>query len=65
MAFQAGFVIITGLITLLALYATYSTFKTKNYLGLFLAVITVLVFGFFTIMTIIHSGYPQATGFIF
>lgn len=60
MAFQAGFVIITGLITLLALYATYATFRSKNYLGFFLSVITVLVFGFFTIMTVIRSGYPQA-----
>jgi hypothetical protein len=55
-----GTVIITGLVTLLAIFAVFSSFKNKNYLGLFFSVATVLVFGFFTIMTLIFDGFPEA-----
>ena len=54
-----GTAIITGLITILAIAATFSCFKNKNYLGLFFAVATVAVFGFFTIATIIFNGFPD------
>ncbi|MCU9595142.1 DUF2759 domain-containing protein [Caldibacillus thermolactis] len=54
-----GTVIITGLITILAIIATYSCYKNKNYLGLFFAVATVAVFGFFTVATILFNGYPD------
>ncbi|WAA11454.1 DUF2759 domain-containing protein [Fervidibacillus halotolerans] len=55
-----GTVIITALITLLAIYAAFSTLKNKNYLGLIFSLATVGVFGFFTIMTILKSGFPEA-----
>jgi uncharacterized membrane protein len=53
-----GFVIITGLTTLLALFATVSAFKNKNGLGIVFALATLGVFGWFTIMTVLNSGYP-------
>ncbi len=54
-----GTVIITGLITLLAIMSTFTSFKNKNYLGLFFSVAAVLVFGFFTIMTLLFDGFPN------
>jgi Protein of unknown function (DUF2759) len=55
-----GTVIIFALVTLLALYGVFSSLKNRNILGLVFALATVAVFGFFTIMTIIDSGYPTA-----
>ncbi|MCU9613868.1 DUF2759 domain-containing protein [Caldibacillus lycopersici] len=55
-----GTVIITGLITILALFAIVSCLKNKNFLGLVLSIATVGVFGFFTVMTIIFQGFPEA-----
>ncbi|KYD20836.1 DUF2759 domain-containing protein [Caldibacillus debilis] len=54
-----GTAIITLLIAILAVFATVSTLKNKNYLGFLFALATVLVFGFFSIMTLIKSGYPE------
>jgi hypothetical protein len=54
-----GTVIITGLITILAILASFSSLKNKNYLGLFFSVAAVLVFGFFTLMTLIFDGFPE------
>ncbi|WP_033828420.1 DUF2759 domain-containing protein [Bacillus andreraoultii] len=54
-----GTVIIFGLVTILAIIGTYTSFKNKNYLGLFFAVATVLVFGFFALMTVIKDGFPE------
>ncbi|WP_062355878.1 DUF2759 domain-containing protein [Bacillus kwashiorkori] len=54
-----GTVIITGLVTLLGLFAIVSTFKKKNYLGLVFSLLTVAVFGFFTVMTVYFQGYPE------
>ncbi|MBD1378877.1 DUF2759 domain-containing protein [Metabacillus arenae] len=53
-----GLVIIFGLVTLLAVYAVYRTIKDKNLLGFAFAFGTLAVFGWFTVMTIIESGYP-------
>ncbi|MFI8576662.1 DUF2759 domain-containing protein [Rossellomorea aquimaris] len=53
-----GFVIITALVTLLALFAVVSTFKNKNAMGILFSLATLGVFGWFTIMTVLHSGYP-------
>jgi|GEM_PF-3076599 Protein of unknown function (DUF2759). len=53
-----GTVIITGLITLLALVALYSNWRKKNFLGLILSLSAAAVFGFFTVMTIVKSAYP-------
>ncbi|MFD3447731.1 DUF2759 domain-containing protein [Microbacteriaceae bacterium 4G12] len=53
-----GLVVIFILVTLLAAFATIKTLKEKNMLGIFLSVATVLVFGWFTVMTILKNGYP-------
>jgi len=55
-----GTVIIFALVTLLAAYGVITSFKNRNFLGLVFALATVAVFGFFTIMTFIDSGYPTA-----
>ncbi|MBM4762285.1 DUF2759 domain-containing protein [Bacillus sp. B15-48] len=55
-----GLVIIFALVTLLSLYGTFSALKNKNILGIIFGGGTLLVFGWFTIMTIIYSGYPIA-----
>jgi hypothetical protein len=57
-AVKVGLVIIFALVTLLAAYGAVSSLKNKNFLGLFFAVGTLAVFGFFTVMTVIHHGYP-------
>lgn len=56
--YQMGTVIIFALVTLLAVFGTVSAFKNKNPLGIVFGVITLGVFGWFTVMTVIHSGYP-------
>ncbi|MCP3741411.1 DUF2759 domain-containing protein [Rossellomorea sp. BNER] len=53
-----GFVIITALVTLLALFATVSALKNKNLLGILFAGGSLAVFGWFTVMTVLNSGYP-------
>ncbi|MEH7459464.1 DUF2759 domain-containing protein [Bacillus pseudomycoides] len=53
-----GLVIIFGLVTLLAVFATLRTLREKNLLAGGFAVATVLVFGWFTVMTVLNSGYP-------
>ncbi|MGM0751450.1 MAG: DUF2759 domain-containing protein [Bacillota bacterium] len=53
-----GLVIITALVTLLALFSVVSTFKNKNAMGILFSLATLGVFGWFTIMTVLHSGYP-------
>jgi hypothetical protein len=53
-----GFAIICALITLLAGYATFSALKNKNVLGIVFGGGTFLVIGWFTIMTILSSGFP-------
>lgn len=53
-----GTVIIFALVTLLALFAVFKTIKNRNPLGFIWAILSLFVFGFFTIMTVIHSGYP-------
>jgi hypothetical protein len=59
-AVKVGLVIIFALVTLLAAYGAFSSLKNKNFLGLFFAVGTLAIFGFFTVMTVIHHGYPAA-----
>ncbi|WP_174734135.1 DUF2759 domain-containing protein [Mesobacillus harenae] len=55
-----GLVIIFALVTILAGFGTFSALKNKNVLGLVFGGGTLLVFGWFTVMTILHSGYPAA-----
>ncbi len=56
-----GLVIIFALVTLLAAYGAFTSLKNKNFLGVFFAVGTAAVFGWFAIMTVIESGFPTGT----
>ncbi|WP_017755775.1 DUF2759 domain-containing protein [Calidifontibacillus oryziterrae] len=59
-----GLVIIFTLVTLLCAYGTLRSLKAKNMLGIFFAGASVLVFGWFTVMTFIGilggHGVPGA-----
>ncbi|MCF6408457.1 DUF2759 domain-containing protein [Pseudalkalibacillus salsuginis] len=51
--------IIFGLVTLFAIWALFREFKRKNIFALGFAFLTVAVFGWFTVMTVIdifHTG---------
>lgn len=53
-----GLVIIFSLITVLSAFGIVNSLKSKNLLGLVFAGGTFLVIGWFTVMTIIHQGFP-------
>ncbi|QPC46865.1 DUF2759 domain-containing protein [Mangrovibacillus cuniculi] len=53
-----GFAIITALVTILALFGSFSALKNKNLMGIVFGLGTLGVFGWFTIMTVINHGYP-------
>lgn len=55
-----GLIVIFALVTLLALYGAFRTLRTKNLLGAFFALGTAVTFGWFTIMTVVHHGFPTA-----
>ncbi|VEF47803.1 cysteine desulfhydrase [Bacillus freudenreichii] len=54
-----GTAIIFGLVAILAIFAFIGALKNRNVLALVFTFGTVAVFGFFSIMTIIKSGFPQ------
>ncbi|PJK17588.1 DUF2759 domain-containing protein [Chryseomicrobium excrementi] len=51
-------IVIFGLTTILAAVGTYQAFKERNFLGVFFNLATLLVFGFFSVMTVVKQGYP-------
>ncbi|ASV69014.1 DUF2759 domain-containing protein [Cytobacillus sp. FSL W7-1323] len=53
-----GLVIITGLTAILAIFGLISALRNKNLLGIVFAFGTAAVFGWFAVMTLIHSGFP-------
>lgn len=53
-----GLVIIFSLVAILAAYGSFTSLKNKNMLGLVFAAGSFLVFGWFAVMTLLHSGYP-------
>ncbi len=55
-----GLIIIFTLVTILAVVGTIRSLREKNIMGLAFAAGTVVVFGWFTIMTLIHHGFPTA-----
>jgi uncharacterized membrane protein len=55
-----GLVVIFALVTLLSVFSTLKTLKNKNMLGIAFSAATLLVFGWFTIMTVLNNGYPPA-----
>ncbi|MFJ5715360.1 DUF2759 domain-containing protein [Neobacillus sp. NPDC093127] len=56
-----GLVIIFAIVTVLAAFGGFSALKNKNHLGAFWGVASFLVFGWFTVMTILKSGFPTGT----
>jgi hypothetical protein len=56
--FSMGLVIIFALVTILGAYGGFSALKNKNFLAAFWGVASFLVFGWFTVMTIVNSGFP-------
>ncbi|WP_042458374.1 MULTISPECIES: DUF2759 domain-containing protein [Neobacillus] len=56
-----GLVIIFALVTILAALGALKSLKSKNFLGAFWGVASFAVFGWFTVMTLINSGYPTGT----
>ena len=59
--FFMGLVIIFAIVTIIAAYGGFSSLKNKNFLAAFWGVASFLVFGWFTVMTIIESGFPTGT----
>jgi len=55
-----GLVIIFSLVTLLAVYGIIRSLREKNILGMLFGLGTAAVFGWFTVMTVLHHGYPVA-----
>lgn len=53
-----GIAIIFGLVAVLAGFGTISALKNKNFLGVLFGLGSFLVFGWFSLMTLINSGYP-------
>lgn len=54
-------VIIFALVTLLAAIGAFRALKSKNLLGAFWGLASFCVFGWFTLMTVIYSGFPTGT----
>ena len=52
--------VIFGLIAILAVVGIFQAIKEKNILSILFNLLAAGVFGWFTIMTIVNSGYPPA-----
>jgi hypothetical protein len=55
-----GLMIIFVLVTILAGIGAFTALKNKNLLGIVFGGGTFLVFGWFTVMTILNHGFPTA-----
>ncbi|MDF0727799.1 DUF2759 domain-containing protein [Cytobacillus sp. S13-E01] len=55
-----GLVIIFALVTIFSAFGILRSLRSKNLLGLLFATGTVAVFGWFTFMTVLKSGFPGA-----
>lgn len=53
-----GTVIIFALVAILAVFSTLSALKNKNVLGSIFGILSLCVFGWFAVMTLINSGFP-------
>jgi drug/metabolite transporter (DMT)-like permease len=56
-----GTVIIFALVALLALYGMVRSLREKNILGFLFGLGALAVFGWFTVMTVLHHGFPTGT----
>lgn len=52
--------VIFGLIGILAAVGTVQAFKERNMLSVVFNVLACVIFGGFTILTIVYQGYPPA-----
>ncbi|CAM3122432.1 DUF2759 domain-containing protein [Filibacter tadaridae] len=52
--------IIFGLIAILAVVGTVQAFKERNVLSILFNVATAVVFGAFTVATIVYQGFPPS-----
>jgi hypothetical protein len=55
-----GLMIIFALVTILAGYGSFTAMQNKNLLGIVFGTGTFLIFGWFTVMTILNHGFPTA-----
>ncbi|MFC0269989.1 DUF2759 domain-containing protein [Metabacillus herbersteinensis] len=53
-----GIVVIFALVTILSVFGLLRSLKEKNVMGIFFAFGTLAVFGWFTVMTLLNSGFP-------
>jgi hypothetical protein len=53
-----GLIIIFALVTILSGYGAFTALKNKNLLGIVFGGGTFLIFGWFTVMTILNHGLP-------
>ena len=52
--------VILGLVSIFGIIGTISSIKNKNILGFIFGAGSAVVFGWFTIMTILNNGFPVA-----
>lgn len=52
--------VVLGLVAILGIVGTISSLKERNILGIIFGGGSALVFGWFTVMTLINSGFPVA-----
>lgn len=55
-----GLVVIFGLVTLVAAFALFRELSKKNFLAIVFSVLTVGVFGWFTVKTLISILFPES-----
>lgn len=53
-----GLMLIFTFVVVLSALAIVRTFHDKNYLGLFFAGATFIIFSFFVVATVVTQGYP-------
>lgn len=52
--------VVLGLVAILGIIGAISSLKERNILGIIFGGGSALVFGWFTVMTLINSGFPVA-----
>ncbi|MCH1624923.1 DUF2759 domain-containing protein [Fredinandcohnia quinoae] len=55
-----GLMVIFALVVIVAAFGVVRSLRSKNLLGLLFALGTVVVFGWFTFMTLFKDGFPTA-----
>jgi uncharacterized membrane protein len=58
--FDMILMVVFGLVAILGVAAVFTSLKKRNFLGFIFAAGSAVVFGWFTVMTVINSGFPVA-----